>query len=122
MKLVGEITGYDTKEVLFTVNIIDACSTMTLTTTLIAASQQYIVQSGMAVILGDTLWTQSDSVCPDTVFELIDTDTGATADSIFYISGTIIFVDTSDLGKVNQYNLKLEGTVPGYSATNEVLF
>lgn len=33
MKVIGTVVGYDTKEVSFTVNVIDGCASMSLTTT-----------------------------------------------------------------------------------------
>ena len=75
------------------------------------------------MILGNTLWSQSSSVCPATTFTLQDVDMSAVADpTLFSIVGSNVRVDTSDFGKIRLYNLKLKGTVPGYSATNEINF
>lgn len=89
MKLVGTVTGYDTKETLFTVNVVDGCATMSLTTTLNSSPQTYFVQQVGPMILGDTLWTQSSSVCPAISFIIEDIGLSSTADStLFSIVGT----------------------------------
>ena len=89
MKLVGTVTGYDTKSTLFTVNVVDGCALMTLTSTWITSPKTYFVQQVGPMVLGNTLWTQSSFVCPTTTFTLDDVDLATTADpTLFLIVGT----------------------------------
>jgi hypothetical protein len=73
--------------ILFYVKVIDTCDGVVLTKVTLISPQSYDIQTGSAVSLGSTSWSKDISYCPSITYEIIDTATSTTADSIFYFSG-----------------------------------
>ena len=102
---------------MFSVNVVDQCSAVTLTPTVtsFATPQTYDVWTGSATTLGTAAFTSSDPLCPGISYTLLISGTTTTADSIFSLSGTQVKVQTSSLAKVASYTIDLKGQVGSYA-------
>jgi hypothetical protein len=103
------MTGYSiSNSVTFTVTIYDSCSNAVLTMSSITSPHTYSIESGSAMSLGTLSWTRSLTYCPSITYSIV-TSTGTTADTIFYITGSIIYVNTALSSKTGTYNLQIKG-------------
>jgi hypothetical protein len=63
--------------------------------------------------LGSLNWDRTLSYCPTITFSIIDTGTGLSADSIFYINSDNLWLNTADRIKATTYELSITGSVIG---------
>jgi hypothetical protein len=74
----------------------------------ITTPQSYNMESGSALSLGTLTWTRSLTYCPSITYSIV-TSVGAAADSIFYITGTTVYVNTALTSKTGTYSLQIKG-------------
>jgi hypothetical protein len=64
-------------------------------------------------------WSSNLSYCPSISYSVVDSS-GNTADSIFYMTNNVLYVDTNTDSKIASYSLQIKGSIVGTYKTYKI--